>query len=171
MIIEVISQSISSLFRIGMLVRKSTPRDRFKRALQADVAFPAFFDIDYVRHKHPKIKEDWLSARLGGGIAKRRQFIKYCRDHRSRLGADEVEDTDVDATRTEALSSKATTFVPHHGEEADDDAVSMVSASTATESLSALKLPALADISKDDQPFECPICFTLQSFQTERSWR
>ncbi len=45
--------------------------------------FPDSFDIDYVREKHPKLAhhgKDWLVKRLGKAIAKRRQFMKYCRD-------------------------------------------------------------------------------------------
>ncbi|KAH6994941.1 hypothetical protein EDB80DRAFT_728283 [Ilyonectria destructans] len=173
MLIEVISESISYLFRIGILVRKSTPRDRFKRALQvSDLAFPASFDVDYVRQKHPKIRESSLLGRLGGGIAKRRQFIRYCRDHRNRLGADGLgEEGKLIDARTEHSQSKATTFLPQKVEEVEDDAVSFMSASTATESLSNLKLPLLADLSNNNEAFECPICFTIQSFQTERSWR
>ncbi|KAK3370389.1 hypothetical protein B0H63DRAFT_315449 [Podospora didyma] len=188
MTLEIISECIKSLFRIGVLVRKSTPRDRFKRALQnSELVFPPSFDIDYVRHKHPKAGSDWLSARLGRAISKRRQFIKYCRDHKSRLGADDhgregpttknLEGLEILAAATERLSSKATTFVPakqlQEGFEEDehDDAVSIMSASTMTEALSVLKLPRLADLSPDQEPFECPICFTLQSFRHEKAWR
>ncbi len=47
--LQIILESIRSLFRIGVLVRKSSPRDRFKRALQASqMAVPASFDIDRV---------------------------------------------------------------------------------------------------------------------------
>ena len=175
MIVQVISECISSLFRLGMLVRKSTHRDRFKRALQAsDHAFPAMFDVDYVRQKHPKLGQEWLIERLGGGIAKRRQFIKYCRDHRTRLGAEDDAQPPTSGTvvGTERLSSKATTFLSAQLDEAvEDDAVSLASASTMKEALARLKLPRLVDLSEDARTFECPICFTLQSFQTEKSWR
>jgi hypothetical protein len=177
MILEVISECIGSLFKIGILIRKARPGDRFKRALQvSDLTVPDNFYVDYVHQKHPKVAEDWLSKRLGGAIAKRRQFIIYCRDHRSRLGAEDGAD-EVVTTHTERLSSKATTFISPNtletteAEEGDDDAVSFMSASTTIESLSALKLPRLADLSKDQQPFECPICFTLQSFQREKAWK
>ncbi|KAF7558494.1 hypothetical protein G7046_g5665 [Stylonectria norvegica] len=175
MIVEVISESISSLFRIGILVRKMAPRDRFKRALQlSNLQFPDTYDIEHVRQKYPKTNER-LSERLGGAIAKRRQFIKYSRDHRSRLGVDEFAGDS--NTRTERQSSKATTFVPESrllpNIEAEDldDIMSMMTASTTMESLSVLKLPQLADLTNNEEPFECPICFTLQAFQTEKSWR
>ncbi|KAK0709992.1 hypothetical protein B0T26DRAFT_679327 [Lasiosphaeria miniovina] len=188
MILEIISECIKSLFRIGIVVRKSAPRDRFQRAMQLPgLAFPADFDIDYVKQKHPKVVSTGLSGRLGGAIAKRRQFIKYSRDHKSRLGAEDrpKDEKAVDvnlelhSVATDLLSSKATTFDPSKTGEANfedegeefNDAMSIKSASTITEALSVLKLPRLADLAPDDEPFECPVCFTLQSFKHERSWR
>ncbi|RSL54254.1 hypothetical protein CEP54_010007 [Fusarium duplospermum] len=175
MILEVISDSVSSLFRIAILVRRATTRDRFERALQAsDLAFPPEFDIDYVREKHPKIQQRSLSARLGGAIAKRRQLISYCRDHRSRLGAEQTINDD-SASRMEKTSSKATTFVPRADlwdlEAEQDDAVSFTSASTMTDSALLFRLPSLADLSPDGNPFECPICFTLQAFRRDKAWK
>lgn len=175
MILEVISDSVGSLFRIAILVRRATTRDRFERALQAsDLAFSPEFDVDYVREKHPKIQQSSISARLGGAIAKRRQLISYCRDHRSRLGAEEMINDDA-ASRMEKTSSKATTFVPKTDardlEVEEDDAVSFTSASTMTDPASFLRLPSLADLSPDGNPFECPICFTLQAFQRDKAWK
>ncbi|KAM0420360.1 hypothetical protein ACHAPT_011902 [Fusarium lateritium] len=112
MILEVISEAIGSLFRIGILIRRATTRDRFNQALQAsDLVFPPEFDIDYVREKHPKTRSGWLSGRLGGAIAKRRQLISYCRDHRSRLGAEQTLE-DGTTSQKDNVSSKATTFAP-----------------------------------------------------------
>lgn len=177
-VLQIILESMRSLFRIGVLVRKSSPRDRFKRALQASqLAVPASFDIDRVEQKHPKTKSTGLATRLGGAIAKRRQFIMYCRDHKLHLGADE-EDT----TATQRVSSKATTFIPQPGNlrlniddgpgvESEDDSTTTLTVSTISDSTSDLRLPRLADLCQNQEPFECPICFTLQSFQSESSWR
>jgi hypothetical protein len=177
-ILEVISECIKSLFRLGILVRKAGPADRFKRALQmSSKAFTESPDIDYVKEKYPKTASsggNLLAVRLGKAIAKRRLFIKYSRDHKSRL-AFEDDAGDID-TRTEQQSSKATTFHvdmlqdPTEVEE-DDDLVSFVSTSTMSDSLSVLKLPQLGSLSNNAEPFECPICFTLQSFKREKSWR
>ncbi|RTE79761.1 hypothetical protein BHE90_005740 [Fusarium euwallaceae] len=175
MILEVISDSVGSLFRIAILVRRATTRDRFERALQASyLAFPPEFDVNYVREKHPKIRQSSLSARLGGAIAKRRQLISYCRDHRSRLGAEQTINDDA-ISRMEKASSKATTFVPRTDlrdlEVEENDAVSFTSASTMTDPALLLRLPSLADLSPDGNPFECPICFTLQAFQRDKTWK
>ena len=147
MILEVISECINSLFRIGILVSKPTTRDRFKEALRAsDPASSNLFDINYIKERYPKIRADWLLTRLGCANAKRRQFIKYCQDpNRSRQEAEEEGD--------------------------DDDSISLTSASTITDALPTRSLPRLAELSKGQEPFKCPICSTLQSFESEKSWR
>ncbi|KAK0730181.1 hypothetical protein B0H67DRAFT_638717 [Lasiosphaeris hirsuta] len=114
--LEVVSECIKSLFRVGIMVRKSAPRDRSKRALQIpEISFPSFYGIDYVK------------------------------DYKTRLGADDDardsttnDGLEVIATATERFSSKATT-------------------SAGNNSLR--------------EPFECPICFTLQSFKHKKSWQ
>ncbi|KAI1204105.1 uncharacterized protein F4807DRAFT_448958 [Annulohypoxylon truncatum] len=175
-IVEVILQCIRSLFRIGVLIRKSSPRDRFQQALQdTDCVFPTVFDIDHVRHKYPKLSESntqTITGRMGKANAKRRQFIKYCRDHKSRL---EAEDE-----RAEKQSSKATTLPPTGLDQLtqlerytaeDEDRISLTTASTTFESAEDCRLPTLGELSPDFEPFECPICFTLQSFRREKAWR
>ncbi|KAH0497863.1 hypothetical protein TgHK011_005145 [Trichoderma gracile] len=175
MLLQIIFESIKSLLRLGILVRKVSPRDRFQQALcNSYSAFPDWFDINYVTERYGKLRNSQLSKRLGGAIAKRRQVIKYCRDHRSRLGLNEATH---DTTDSERISSKATTFVPIAGIqlgnmlEEEDESISLSSASTVADSSSSLKLPQLDTLSNAYEPFECPICFTLQCFQSERAWR
>ncbi|KAI2635727.1 hypothetical protein GGS26DRAFT_510511 [Hypomontagnella submonticulosa] len=199
-ILEVISQCIQSLFRIGILVRKVAQRDRFQRALQQSGSnFLASFDTDYVGHKYPKLREpatEWLAERIGNANAKRRQYIKYCRDHKTRLGtvldeqqqaittgADADADVDFDDRTTVNVSSKATTLLPVGPTEfrqleinitEEEDRMSLFSVTTASttfDSTMSLKLPSLEELSPDSEPFECPICFTLQSFRKEKAWK
>lgn len=189
MLLNMISDCITSLFRTGILIRKAGTTDRFKRALQASTTtFHPTFDIDYVREKHPKLKgreqsTSGLPERLGNAMSKRRQFIKYSRDHRARLAYEgPVEPLEDLPARTEQLSSKATSLHPEKfpgpsllptavEEEEEEDVVSVMSASTFSGSASTLKLPRLDDLSPNGAPFECPICFTLQSFGREKAWR
>lgn len=175
MIVDLMSECIKSLFRIAIIVRKTGACDRFKRALQmSDSEFPPTFDVDYVLQTYPKVSKAHaknLPERLGSAIAKRRQFIKYSRDHRARLGAEEVDDT-----VTERQSSKATTLHTSalrdtSANQAEEDAMSFMSVSTMADSLYQLQLPQLADLSPELDPFECPICFTMQSFEREKNWR
>ena len=192
-LLEIIGESLNSLFRVAILTRKTAPRDRFQHALRSSKsAFPPSFDIDHVRHKHPKLSKSPLSTRLGTAIAQRRQFIKYSREHAARLAAVEIEFGDADGPDAKAhhetattarQSSKATTFVHQPAldvaRQLDDslelveeqDNMSIMTASTSNDSFAVLRLPRLADISSGRGPFECPICFTLQSFQQERAWR
>jgi hypothetical protein len=174
-VMSIIAQSITSLLRIGILVRKATPRDKFKEALRATrIPFPDTHYTEYVRHKHTKLTQ-MQYTRLGRAIANRRQFIIYCRGHRARLGYEETEDDRADA-RTAALPSKASTFHASirdslQDEEEEDGAISVMSASRVSDVSQSLKLPLLADLSPNDEPFECPICFTLQSFKGEKTWQ
>lgn len=183
-ILCMVCECLRALFRIGNLVRKATPRDRFERAMQqSEHSFVPQFDINYVQEKYPKLASSdssWLASRLGSANSKRRQFINYVRDHRAKL---EVEDVNpiADTATSKIQSSKATTFlVPetmstseflHSPLEVEDDSVSLVSASTAFDNETSLRLPSLADLGPDGQYFECPICFTLQSFRTEKAWK
>ncbi|KAK4212994.1 hypothetical protein QBC37DRAFT_464736, partial [Rhypophila decipiens] len=178
MILEAVAEAINSLFRLGILVRKASPTDRFKRALQmSDISFNDASDIGYVRDKYPKMRDsekDWLATRLGRLISQRRVFIKYSRDHKVRLQFEEPTAGDLPeqlATQTERQSSKATTFHIDRLPEDADEVMSVMSASTMSNSLSVLRLPTLADLSVDGEPFECPICFTLQDFRREKAWR
>ena len=160
--LEIILESIRSLFRIGIIVRKLSPPDRFRRALQApDSAFLPSFDIEHVEHSHPKTKSAGLATRLGDAIAKRRQFIRYCQNNRLDLGADE-------SLRNVERVSPDSLWVP---DELEDGAVTLPSVPTISDPMSNLRLPLLADLCQNQEPFECPICSTLQSFQSESSWR
>lgn len=196
LLIDLMNECMKALFRTGILVRREVTYDRFQRALQRSrFTFPEQFDANYVEQKYPKLRGGAgraLATRLGRANAKRRQFIKYGRDHRTRLRLDmdayqEIEPS-IKATPsvnleapTERLSSKATTFVMsaenwnsgflEAPKEDEDDSASLLTASTTFDSERSLKLVSLADIGPEGKHFECPLCFTLQSFRTERAWR
>ncbi|KAF5005211.1 hypothetical protein FDECE_8332 [Fusarium decemcellulare] len=128
MILEVISDSIGSLFRIGKLVPGPMYQDRFEQALRAsDLGLSKDVDIDYVKQKHPKMKTSPIAERLGGAITKRREFIRYCREHRSQLGAGVVGDSPT--TGTEKIPSISTKFDreieinPYFAEHEEEDVV------------------------------------------------
>lgn len=183
-ILEMVWVCLEALIKIGILVRqRPRRRDRFERALQqSQVQFPTEFDISYVKQKYPKLDSEdksWLATRLGSANAKRRQFIQYCRDHQAKLNAD-LDMVVVAVTAKQPESSKATTFVatdsgnldttaPHE----EDDSMSLVSAVTGFENDKSPKLqvPSLTSLGPGGKEFECPICFTSQSFSNERSWK
>lgn len=78
---------ITSLFKVSMLVKKATTRDRYAKAASAEeAAFLAEFDIRHVADKYPKLRtQPWLLQRLGNAITQRRQFLRYCRNHKHRI--------------------------------------------------------------------------------------
>ncbi|KAI0553067.1 hypothetical protein F4679DRAFT_581156 [Xylaria curta] len=173
---EEITECIRSLFRIAIVVKRASPRDRFAQALKSSqYAFTDTFDIYHVAEKFPKLRSSdnaWLRRRLGSAIAKRRQFIKYCHEHKLHL---EGENDDFDAS--ERQSAKATTLIPGMlnerslEEREDDDVVSFATTTTVSDSSNSLSLPRLESLSPDGEPFECPICHTLQLFHHDKSWK
>ncbi|EHK17604.1 uncharacterized protein TRIVIDRAFT_116979, partial [Trichoderma virens Gv29-8] len=177
---EIRNQIHKQLDYIIEAIDDATPDKRFERAIHSSkFTFAHTFDVDYVKEKYPKLKageQSWLADRLGKAITKRRQFIKYCRDHRARLGLDD-ENIEAEGATTMLQSSKATTLQPEKMlsnvmvDDYEDDVVSILSTSTTTDEISTLALPRLVDLSRDGEPFECPICFTLRSISGERSWR
>lgn len=94
-IFQSLADSISSLFKISLLIRSATPRDRYsKAATSVKQPFDDTFDISHVSHKHTKLEKkenQWLRNRLGQAITQRRQYLRYCRDHHDKLGADAFE--------------------------------------------------------------------------------
>jgi hypothetical protein len=82
-----IGDVLTSLFRVSMLVKKATTRDRYGRAASAkDKPYLVEFDIRHVADKFPKAREQpWLLERLGTAITQRRQFLRYCRNHKNRI--------------------------------------------------------------------------------------
>jgi hypothetical protein len=78
---------ITSLFKVSMLVKKATKRDRYAKAASAkDDPFLVEFDIRHIADKYPKVRsQPWLLERLGKAITQRRQFLRYCRNHKNRI--------------------------------------------------------------------------------------
>lgn len=83
------SDCVGNLFRISMLIRKATPRDRLAKAIQdRREPFMDQFDINYVQERYPRLarpENTWLLKRLGRAITYRRQYLRYCRVHKERL--------------------------------------------------------------------------------------
>lgn len=93
------NECIRSLFRISILIARATPRDRFALA-QDDrrTFFLEEFDINYLEERYPKLsgpESAGLRTRLGRANTKRRQFLRYCRQHRNTLagGAHQNDDS------------------------------------------------------------------------------
>ncbi|OCK80068.1 hypothetical protein K432DRAFT_453696, partial [Lepidopterella palustris CBS 459.81] len=83
-LLESIPDIISSLFKTSIMVRNATPRDRYTKAATSMERFNDQFDIAHVAEKFPKTQK-WLQERLGRAITQRRQYLRYCMEHRNAL--------------------------------------------------------------------------------------
>ena len=100
-IFATVKDSITILMRTSIIIRDATPRDRYIKAQSSTkTPFLDSFDIAHVGHKFPKVDsedQEWLKRRLGKAIAQRRQFLKYCREHREKFSpSTEQEQSNVD---------------------------------------------------------------------------
>jgi len=79
--------TLTSLFKVSMLVKQATTRDRYARAASAkDKPYLVEFDMRHVADKFPKARnQPWLLERLGTAITQRRQYLRYCRNHKNRI--------------------------------------------------------------------------------------
>jgi hypothetical protein len=86
---ESVKDTITSLFRISIIIRKASPRDRFAKALTSPrEPFDDRFDINHVGHKFPLLdnrEREWFKERVGKANTQRRQYLRYARNHRDRL--------------------------------------------------------------------------------------
>jgi hypothetical protein len=190
-----ISDFTTGLYRISMVLRKATPRDRYSKAASA-VAFLPDFDIDYVRNKFPTANT-WLIERLGKANARRREYFKYCETHRQSLGSVPSEDTpapsgprqgtrrDETATRSEGHfsfvpSTSASTYIEQYQRPGSDNMMvnhaEEVSVKSYAKSIvfpgnEGLTLPPPPKESENGSPFECPYCYMIQEVDNDHVWR
>lgn len=220
-----IPEIVSMLFKLSVIIRNSSSRDRFSRAQNASSRPPADprYDVDYVKQKFPHLQRpgmEWLATRLGKAITQRRQFLWYCRDHREKmarttdneplparareLGADDADrllnvrgDRAVQANddsksqpsrqaKSTLAPTTASTVVPSRLESivdildtledaaGDMDSHSVTSYATSIgEDDDGLKL-SVVELEKVAAPgtnFECPYCWTIQKFNSQREWK
>jgi pentatricopeptide repeat protein len=197
-----VKDTITGLFRISIIIRKASPRDRFAKALAArQEPFDDRFDIDYVSHKFPMLNvenKEWFKERVGKAITQRRQYLRYARDHRDKLAREpkdlwQPEDIGPRTTLLPVLSqagktnltkppstlapTTASTLLAEklaiYEEELDDNQSQTSYAVSLGEDdhESHLRLPSLAEVSKDATTFECPFCWTVQDIQRDSTWR
>ncbi|USP81803.1 hypothetical protein yc1106_09077 [Curvularia clavata] len=208
---EEISETITRLFRVSILIRQAAPTDIFAKALSRNrYHFSDQFDIAHVGEKYHKLatKEyGWLRQRLGRAITQRRHYLSYVQDHREKLGGirDHQDGADVSAAKSQApvikqlldskpmldaesrpsFFTKATTIAAERiapqlhvagDSDPDEDARSYTTVSRSIdgdhESSANVRIPKLDTLRADHKnEFECPFCFRIKKFKSERLWR
>lgn len=106
-ILESINDGIGQLFRFSILLRNNTTRDRYSKSNLAGTnsSFNNQFDVSHVAHKFPCLaSKPWLIDRLGKAISQRRQYLRYCREHRDKTFKDHKPDSGLQTGR-QLLSS------------------------------------------------------------------
>jgi hypothetical protein len=88
-LLNAISNSITCLFKLSLVLRNPTPVDKYAKAASIGT-YDSHFDVDYVWHKYPYLRRtdssnEWLIERLGKANTRRREYFKYCEMHRKRL--------------------------------------------------------------------------------------
>ncbi|KAH4061772.1 hypothetical protein HBH50_214750 [Parastagonospora nodorum] len=197
---ESIKDTLGSLFRLAVVIRNSSPRDRYARALGGNNPFNEQFDVAHVREKFPKLNVDsnvWLRDRLGKAIAQRRQYLFYAREHRYKLGKEPVElwkpavevpkallqaqsqaarTSDSRPVTTVADTTASTLFLQETPQiemdfRDDQSQTSFAFSNGGEESQDKIKLPRLSEVAKGQASFECPFCWTMQAIRKENAWR
>ncbi|KAK3641618.1 hypothetical protein LTR56_011220 [Elasticomyces elasticus] len=179
-----VADSITSLMKVSVLIRKATPRDKYVKAA-AKKAMPEWTPSDrsHVGDKFPKVKDPrWLVERLGDAITARRQFLRYSQEHHERLAGEtggkhdvsgrSAPNATVTATAASTLDFEMIQSRKLHQLKDDDDsysqAYSRVTYAAAVDS--PLKFSSLESVAKGDSIFECPYCWSIVTCKRQREW-
>jgi hypothetical protein len=198
---EKIAEDISHLFKVAALIGKSIARDRYARAETASKEkFDDQYDVAHVRAKFQRQRApDWLLVRLGQAITKRRQYLRYVREHRSRIDFNPLQPRQADliapslpvdpsaakappkavtlASRPSQMPTLATTVVSNvllNIERPFEDNQSVTTANTTWfegDPDQKLSVPALTDYTSLGREFQCPFCPTTTKFNSQSSWK
>jgi aspartate-semialdehyde dehydrogenase len=196
-----ISEDISHLFKVSALIGKSIARDRYARAETASKEkFDGQYDVAHVKAKfRQQNAPDWLLVRLGEAITKRRQYIKYVREHRSRIDNDSQQRKEPDlppvaspvdpsqvqepqkaitlASRPSQMPTMATTVMSNalvNIEQTFEDNRSVTTVNTTwfdENHDQKLSVPLLTDYTTFGQEFACPFCPITAKFNSQSSWK
>jgi hypothetical protein len=177
-----IAETVTCLLRLSMVIRNPAPHDQFLKSIDIDTSYYEEFDINHVREKFPNAQE-YLIARLGRAISRRRQYLKYRETHHKKLahGID-IDPSATQDTHTEILSQstiasslptalKSVDHIDLDRDSQSESGISDASSATATDDTTKLHLPPLPKKAQDGSPFECPLCFMIISIRKTRSWR
>lgn len=154
---ESTAETITSLFKLSIVIRNATFRDRYARALAAaKEPLNDSFDISHVGEKFPRLRRTpWLEKRLGKAITQRRQHLKYCQEHHDRLAEDiEHDGENRYPSREKSLSRMLNRQMQQPGEERKSDMIAKPPStlnSTAASTLAATLLNGRDELSDEDR--------------------
>lgn len=173
------------LMRLSMAIRNPAPHDQFKESTNMDMSYFERFDIDHVRGKFPDAQE-YLVRRLGKAVSRRRQYLRYRKEHRERLEQgmmSKVHDTDAKpivlatAAPSENPRSTVASSIPHAfkadiaiDNEDYEETLSQTSYASSNSDPTKLRPPPLPEAGVKGEPFECSLCCRMTSAQQTNIW-
>ena len=169
---ESVATTINCLFEMSMLVRKPAQRDHRMGSNKADVAYFEPFDRNHVRDKFPRADE-WLIARLGQAITRRRQYLRYRERHAMKLRQG-LDPGTIGQDDSEILSQTVATESQNLNVGIDDQrsesGYSITSYAPTLMGGGNITIPAPPKASKGGKAFECPYCYFIIAVQGSGSW-
>lgn len=162
---------VDLLYRFALTLRNPAGHSRIRDALSSSAIAYHPYDVRHIQSKYP-VADQWLIERLARATSARRQFIRYREDHYDKKASEgEAEDG----------ATTLATSLPGPGEGADSIAretfdetrstYSQTSYATSVSGTTSLRPPRLPEAGIDERPFQCDICYSIVSFDGERSWR
>jgi hypothetical protein len=153
-LLAIISESISSLFRLGVLMSKPSAPDPFESATR----------LPYwtLAERCPR----GLERRFWQAAGKRRHFIQ---NNLREAEAGKSQESQVLPVSVNLQAQSSTPSRIRFTQIRSDRGPSHKQ--THNDMTSPPTLPPLADLSQPGQQFKCPICFTSQAFETDTAWR
>ncbi|KAM0525330.1 hypothetical protein ACHAPE_000030 [Trichoderma viride] len=172
-----VSDCVSCLLRLSVVIRNPAPHDYYTASVAMDVSHYEPFDIQHVRAKFQKI-DDILAQRLGNAISRRRQYFRYRESNNLKLahGLDLKDQLDgnsaiASSVPDHAKSSGFDNALPTIDEDAISDAGSSQSSlESPPKGTKKFRIPPLPK-SAESGPFECPLCFMIITATNRVSWK
>jgi hypothetical protein len=189
-----IKDIVTSLYKLAIVIRRPLPSDRHEKSMKINVQHFAEFDHRYVCDKFPEADPEIL-ARLGRGITRRRQLLKYRELHNERMQIPVKPEPSTapgvgvemnlrfpQDTKSKVSSSnlnpstQATTFIPKNPivieevQSVADTASSYQSTLSGQEVISIPPRPRGPD-GEELEELECPYCHVLCEIKSSNAWK
>ncbi|KAI4669507.1 uncharacterized protein J4E79_001551 [Alternaria viburni] len=177
-----LKETNACLMRLSVAIRNPAPHDQFKESAHIDTAYYEPFDIAHVRGKFPKAPE-YLTARLGKAISRRRQYLRYRDDHSKKykqgltrrgtlpdMGAHREVESTVASSLPPAV--KASVNIADLEEEDEyDETQSVTSYASSGHDPEKLRPPPLPMEGRGGEPFVCKLCFRYTAVRHVKAWQ
>ncbi|KXT09865.1 hypothetical protein AC579_6745 [Pseudocercospora musae] len=166
---------VNLLYRFSLTLRNPAGHSRIRDAIAKSHSVYLPYDIEHVREKFPNIAEA-LVHRLGKATSAKRQYLRYREDHHDKKSSGlnvlendrlETSTNDVTTVATPLPSNDAFLFSKSETE----TVYSMTSFAPTSSSTASLRPPPMPAGSMEGEAFQCPICFSIVSCDSEHAWR